>query len=329
MITTHTLESLQDRKKPIVLAAGFFDGVHMGHQSVLQEARQQADAVEGEAWVLTFETHPLKVLRPEVAPRMLTSPTHKTALLRQAGMHGVLLLPFTKALASTSAEAFCQWLFHCAPSLRSVVIGDNWRFGSKAKGTPAFLAAQGEERGIEVTVMPPIRHGDQPVSSTRIRQAVVEGNLVEAETMLGRPYSVLGTVVHGQKIGRVLGYPSANLDPHNEVLPPLGIYAVQARIGNTFHDGALSYGTRPTFDKNDDVSAVVELHLLDFSGDLYDQDVEAYFIRHLRDEWRFATVEELQTQISEDIRQTRAVLETNGLTDTHRQTLCQGWGSPS
>ncbi len=328
MIIINALEGLQARSKPILLAAGFFDGLHLGHRRVLDHALACARRVDGEVWVLSFDIHPLKVLKPERAPLLLTSTEHKLALMRQVGIDGCVLLPFSRALAATSAEAFVQRLLDGAPTLRAVVVGENWRFGAGAKGTPALLAGRAVGAGVAVTTIPPYLHAGEVVSSSRIRHLVTSGDLASAAAMLGRPFSVLGTVVHGRAIGRTMGYPSANIDPHNEALPPLGVYAVQARVGDRFHAGALNFGTRPTFEKDAAVPPLLELHLLDFSGCLYAQDIEAFFIERLRDEWYFATIAELKAQIDDDVARTRRVLAASGLSAEQKQMLCRGWEQP-
>ncbi len=325
MIVTRQLHDLQSRVKPIVLAAGFFDGVHIGHQSVIRTAIQKAHACEGESWVMTFDPHPMKVLNPQRAPRMLTATEHKLSLLRAHGVDGCIVLPFTKELAATDAKAFSDWLFHCAPSLCSVVVGENWRFGARAAGTPALLAEYGKSAGVTVQTIPPVRHGDETISSTRIREAIQHGGLQTAACMLGRPPGVLGTVIPGRAIGRTLGFPSANLDPHNEALPPLGVYAVEARIGNQFYPGALSYGTRPTFEQIGTTSTpLLELHVIDFSGSLYNTRIEAFFLKHLRDEWTFDSVEDLKVRIAQDVEESRLVVRQSGMPATLKAFLLAG-----
>ena len=325
MITTENLHDLQIREKPIMLAAGFFDGVHLGHQSVIAHAIQSAQAQDGEAWVMTFAPHPMKVLKPEIAPLMLTSLEHKLALLEAHGVDGTIILPFTRELAATSPVDFANWLFHCAPSLTQVVVGENWRFGSRAAGTPDLLAEFGRDAGVSVHTMPPVMYRDAPISSTRIRDAIQSGELETAAAMLGRPPGILGTVIPGRAVGRTLGFPSANLDPHNEVLPPQGIYAVEARIGDQFHAGALSYGTRPTFDGNDPgIPPVIELHLIDFDGTIYGKNIETFLLTKLRDQWHFENVESLTAQIAKDVEQTRAIINTRGMSPEHKAFLRNG-----
>jgi riboflavin kinase/FMN adenylyltransferase len=319
------LQELRDQAKPITLAAGFFDGVHRGHRRIIEQAKHSAHANGGEAWVLTFDRHPLKILRPEAAPLMLTSTAHKLALICDCEVDGCIVLPFTREFAATPPADFAAWLFHCAPTLSEIVVGENWRFGAGGAGTPELLRQHGPEEGLTVTTLPPVLDTEETISSTRIRMAIMRGELDHAAKMLGRPVSVLGTVVHGQAIGRKLGYPSANIDPHNEALPPLGVYAVQALVDGKLHDGVMNFGTRPTFEKNMAVPPILELHLLDFEGSIYDDDIEAYFIAHLRDEWYFATIDELTDQIADDVRATREILKTKGLDAETQATLCSAW----
>ncbi|MBT3191144.1 MAG: bifunctional riboflavin kinase/FAD synthetase [Verrucomicrobia bacterium] len=319
------LSGLREHGKPITVAAGFFDGVHCGHRSVIEYAKDSARKHGGEAWILTFDQHPLKVVRPEIAPLMLTSTEHKVALLETCGVDGCILLPFTHEFATTPATEFAAWLLHCAPTLSEVVVGENWRFGADAGGTPALLRELGGEAGLTVTTLPPVVADGDTISSTRIRMEIMKGNLDHAAAMLGRPVSVLGTVVHGRAIGRTLGFPSANIDPHNEALPPLGVYAVQALVNNRFYDGVMNFGTRPTFDKEKTRTAILELHLLDFEGSIYDDSIEAYFIQQLRDEWYFATINELTDQITKDVEDAREILKSGGLSAETRTALAQAW----
>jgi riboflavin kinase/FMN adenylyltransferase len=325
MKITHDLSALRTRSRPIVLAAGFFDGVHNGHRAIFRQAIESARECDGEAWVLTFDTHPQKILKPEKAPLLLTSTPHKLALIKSCNLDGCVVLPFSHELAEKTPDEFAAWLFHCAPSLTEIVVGNNWRFGAKGAGTPELLRALGEAENLKVTSLSPVLDQGKPISSTRIRLAVTHGELDNAARMLGRPVSVLGTVVPGRAIGRKLGYPSANIDPHNEALPPLGVYVVQAMVHGKFYDGVMNFGTRPTFDKDKAVPPILELHLLNFSGSLYDEDVEAYFLKRLRDEWYFATVDELTNQIALDIEAAKNALETVGLSDSVKSELMKAW----
>ncbi len=316
-----SLADMRNEDIPVTLAAGFFDGVHAGHRRVIGTAVKQARQAGGRAWVMTFDTHPMQVLRPELAPRLLTSLQHKLRLIDACGVDGCLLLPFTRDLARQSAQDFASQLFRGVPGLRGVVVGGNWRFGHKAAGTPELLAELGADAGVQVITIPAVCHAGQTVSSTRIRETITAGDLDTAAEMLGRPYSVLGTVVGGRRLGRQLGFPSANLDPHNEALPPFGIYAALAPLDGVLHEAVLNYGTCPTIDPSPEAPPTLELHLLDFSGDLYGRDVEACFIAYLRPEERYATHDELKTQIGRDIESARGLLQTAPLTKKLKESL--------
>jgi riboflavin kinase / FMN adenylyltransferase len=295
-------------RRPIVMAAGFFDGLHRGHQRVLSKTLKRARDLGGQAWVLTFDIHPLKLLRPEVAPRMLTSTGHKLMLFESLGVDGCLLLPFTRRLADMEPAAFVDWLCGAAPALRELHVGRNWRFGKREAGNVALLRRLGLRRNFSVSAATPVRLGGKTVSSTRIRDAILGGRLGEATRMLGRPFSVLGTVVPGRQVGRQLGFPTANLQPHNEVLPPCGVYAVRARLGHRMLDGVASYGTRPTFESPSGAPPVLELHLLDFRGNVYGKQIEIFFVARLRAERRFASTQKLCEQMTRDVACAREVL---------------------
>ncbi len=305
------LHSFSDYDCPIVLAAGFFDGVHRGHCAILDYAATAARRMKGEAWVLTFDVHPLKILNPDVAPLMITSTRHKLSLMKERGLTGALLLPFSRELAEMPPKNFASELFQNIPTLSEIVTGENWRFGAGGKGTPRLLQEVATPSQVKISALSPVLNGNLPISSTRIRTAIQQGNLEQATAMLGRPPSVLGTVIHGHAIGRTLGFPSANIDPHNEALPPLGVYAVRARVRNKVYDGVLNFGTRPTFqrEKGQRVPPVLELHLINFNGCLYDEDIEAEFIAHIRDEWYFSSTEELIAQIKKDVQQASTILQ--------------------
>lgn len=297
----HYLCCLKPERQPIVLAIGFFDGVHRGHRAVIEKTLARAKEVRGQAWVLTFDPHPMKVLNPTGAPPLLTSTRHKLEILSQSGLTGVVVMPFTRRLADLSPEGFVDRLKVCTPTLVEVLVGENWRFGRHGLGTPAVLARLCRPMKIRVRVIRPVRQARRPVSSTRVRQEVVQGHLCAAEMLLGRPFSVLGTVVHGRGIGHKIGFPTANLDPHGEALPPFGVYAVQARLGGKLRDGVLSIGVRPTFPCRGKAKPCFELHLPGIHRNLYGMDIEVIFRAKLRNERRFASVGALKRQIVRDI----------------------------
>lgn len=301
-----TLEAPQLRGYPLVFAAGAFDGVHRGHQAVLAEARRVAREKGGQAWALTFDPHPLKILRPDRAPALLTSTPHRLQLLSQSGIEGIVLLPFSREFAEQSPEEFVRAIRRATPALAAVVVGENWHFGKAARGDVRLLKEFGRELGFEAIAVPPIEWNGAPISSTRIRRAVAEGDLAAAEQMLGRPFSVLGTVIHGIKLGRRLGYPTANLDPHNEARPPPGIYACRARVGNDVYPAAAFLAAAP--DPRKGPPDLIEVHLLDVELDLYGKDIEVEFIARLREERAFESQEALIAQIARDIEAARAAL---------------------
>ena len=303
------LSLLKKERRPIVLAAGFFDGLHRGHKRVIAKTITAAERIGGAAWVLTFDEHPIKVLRPSSAPLLLTSNRHKLRLLRTLGVDGCLLLPFTRRFASLEPEAFVELLAGATSMLRRVLVGDGWRFGRKERGDAVMLKKLAGRFHIKVTpVEPVLRHG-RAVSSTRIREEVARGNLKEAGLMLGRPFSILGTVVGGRAIGRKIGFPTANLETFNEVLPPFGVYAVRTEIGGRFSDGVVNIGVRPTFKGSGGKKATIEAHLLGLNRNLYGREVEVFFIKKLRDEKKFASADDLRKQIEKDVKNARKALE--------------------
>ena len=322
MKVVRKLSGLHRNKRPICLAVGFFDGVHLGHQEVLARTLRQARAIGGEAWAMTFDPHPLKILTPGTAPRLLTDTRHKLRLLDQFGMDGCLLIPFSRAFAATPAPEFLTLLENGIPTLHTLFMGHDWRFGHKGLGDRALMEIWARPRGIRIRQVGAVRRGGLPVSSTRIREAIVSGDLAAATTMLGRPYSMLGTVVPGKRIGRTLGYPTANLDSGNEATPPTGIYAVQSIIGRTTCPGVASYGYHPTVGRA--ASPLLEIHLLDRRGTLYRREIEVFFMSRLRAERKFASLEALVRQIGRDVTAARQVLASRATKNSWLRTL-QRW----
>ena len=301
------LACLRGQRRPVLLAAGFFDGVHRGHQAIIRKIVSAARRERGAAWVMTFDTHPRKVLFPLAAPRLLTSTPHKLRLLKALGVHGCIVIPFTRSLAQREPQAFIAMLALAAPALRQIVIGRNWTFGRQGRGTPAMLKALAPCFGFKITVIPPVRWHGTVVSSTRIRTAVLAGRLAEAAGMLGRPFSLLGTVMHGHGLGRKLGIPTANLNPHNEVAPPDGVYIVRARWDGVDYPGIVNLGVRPTLAlPKERPTRVLELHLFGLRRNLYGKAIEVTFLKKLRRERVFPSLEALQRQIRKDIERAQA-----------------------
>lgn len=308
-ILTHA-DPFRELPGPIVLAAGFFDGIHKGHQSVLLDAIRRAREINGQAWALTFDRHPLSVLSPDKAPAMLSTREERLEHFAALGMDGVLMLPFTRQLAALEPEAFVQRLCRPTPTvthgLSEIRCGANWRFGAYASGTPELLAKFGERYGFHVVIVSYARYQGEEISSTRIRQAIRDGALRHATAMLGRPYSVQGTVVHGYHRGTKLGFPTANLKINAEVLPPDGIYATLATLSGKTYPAVSNLGINPTF-RGAHEQHVLETHVLDYTGgDLYAQPLRVAFVAGLRDEIKFDTEKALVEQIGRDCEAARA-----------------------
>jgi riboflavin kinase / FMN adenylyltransferase len=310
---------------PSVVTVGMFDGVHRGHRALLDRVAAEAAARGLPAGAVTFDRHPLEVLRPDAKPPLLTTLDRKVALLGAAGMDFVLVLAFTEELSQVSAEAFAEDYLLDGVGARAIVVGENFRFGHKAAGDPALLAELARPRGVEVVAVPLHADGGEPVSSTRVRAELARGHVRAAATSLGRPYAVEGMVVRGDgRGGRQLGIPTANLDVADDLaLPANGVYAghLTEEPAGTDRPGhplgvprtppalpaAVSVGVNPQFHTS---GLRVEAHVLDFDGDLLGREVSVSFEHRLRDEAAFATVEELVAQIHEDIRQARRLLQS-------------------
>jgi riboflavin kinase/FMN adenylyltransferase len=257
--------------------------------------------------MVSFDPHPNVVLRPDAAPSMLMTIAQKCDHARLAGIDGCLTLPFSKDVAQQTPEGFVAQLREQMPTLQHIAVGAQWRFGHRRSGTLQTLTDLGRQHGFSVEGVEAALHGDTPISSTRIRAAVVEGQLDEAESMLGRPFSVRGRVVEGQRLGRTLGYPTANLDLADGIRPPQGIYAARATVAGKLHDGVVSYGRRPTVaDANAD--PVMEVHLFGYEGDLYGLEVELYFEKFIRSEQKFDGLEGLRTRIAADCEEAQGML---------------------
>jgi len=316
------MSGLSGHKRPVCLAVGFFDGVHLGHQEVLRQTLARAQAIGGEAWAMTFDPHPLKILTPDSAPLLLTDTRHKLELLRHFGLDGCILVPFNRRFAATPAEVFLKSLERGIPSLHTLFMGDDWRFGHKGRGDIAMLRAWAKPRGITVRRVPSVQYRKKPVSSTRIRAAVTTGRLSEAAALLGRPFSILGTVVPGNRIGRKLGFPTANLDPHNEASPPMGVYAAQAIVNRRAFLGVVSFGHHPTVARVS--QPVLELHLLDTRMNLYRRRIEVFLLHRLRAEKKFPDLAALKGQIARDVQAARRVLATAAMKNCWIKAL-QRW----
>lgn len=295
----------QDGDAPVVLTIGNFDGVHRGHVALLDEVRSVATAAGAQTAVLTFHPHPRCVLDPPHCPSTLTTVAEKQDLLGRYGIDRLVVLGFTRAVSGWGAEQFCDLLV-AAFDLRALVVGYDFVLGHKRQGDIAFLRDYGERHGIQVVQVGEVRSDTGAVSSSRIRDLVTVGDVAAAAPLLGRPYFMDARVEHGEEVGRHLGFPTANLSIAAEkCLPEPGVYAMWVRVDDAWHMAATNVGYRPTFGGD---RLTVEAFLLDFSADLYDREVRAVFVERLREERKYATIDELVAQIGRDVEQVRSLL---------------------
>lgn len=284
--------------KGAAVCLGNFDGVHLGHQALLRTAQAQ-----GRAAAFTFDPHPAKVLQPELGPHLITTRGRKLQLLAEAGAHDVVIQPFSLEFAKTPPERFESDLFD-ALGVGHAVVGADFTYGAKRAGSVKTLIAAAQGRGARVHVVEPVTIDGIVVSSTRVRQFVLEGRVGAAAQLLGRPFDLEGVVVTGQGRGRGIGFPTANVDTPNELRPAPGVYAVRALVDGTteWKGGAANIGVKPTFGGG---AVTIEVHLFDFSGDLYGKSLRVQFLDRLRAEQRFASAQELAQQIARDLEHAR------------------------
>jgi riboflavin kinase/FMN adenylyltransferase len=290
-----------------VVTVGTFDGVHRGHWEVLQETRRRAEADGRRSVLATFHPHPLRIVRPDAAPSLLTTPLEKEEILAESGLDYAVFLSFTRALAGYSPERFVREILLERLHLRRLVIGYDHGLGKGRSGDVNELRRIGEQLGFEVHVVPAVNIDGQAISSSSIRRALQRGDVVAAAAGLGRPYSFRGPVIRGDGRGRRLGFPTANIEAPSpdKLLPREGIYAVRAYAAGQARAGVLHLGPRPVFQ---DAPPSIEVHLFDFDGDLYGDEVRVDFCERLRDIHAFASVEGLIAAIRADCEAARAVL---------------------
>lgn len=294
-----SLDELRALHSPVHWAMGFFDGVHRGHRRVIESASTPG-ALRG---VFTFAEHPLALLWPEIQPKLLTPDAElKAELMRELGVDVLLCLPFTRRIAALSPGEFLDGLRAACP-IAGISVGNNWRFGRDGAGDTDFVQEYAARHGIRACVQPLLEQDGETVCSSRIRSALAAGRLAECEEMLGRPFSICGSVEHGQHLARQLGFPTANITlPSNAALPPFGVYAVTCRIGGTILRGMANIGLRPTIDEMEKPIRL-EAHFVNWSGDLYGKRLEISLTRFIRPELRFDGIESLRKQIALDLAQ--------------------------
>lgn len=289
----------------LTLTIGSFDGVHRGHRCILEQVIARTRQRQGSAGVLTFRPHPRQVFSPGHAPNLLTPDAKKLALLQEAGIDAVYLMPFDAKTASMPPEAFVREVIVERCHAEAVIVGHDFRFGHRAEGDYGFLVEAGKRHGFEAAQVPALLLDGERVSSTVIRERILEGDLRQAEKLLGRRYSIVGEVVQGRGIGRGLGFPTANIRPLHSAVPPHGVYAAKALLPGREAMAAVNIGIAPTI-RHEDIT--IEAYLLDFEADIAGQGIELVFHERLRPERKFESRDALVRQIRADVEEVRKVL---------------------
>jgi riboflavin kinase/FMN adenylyltransferase len=296
----HAANELKPAGRKVCLAIGFFDGVHLGHQQIIRQTITDARQHEAIALVITFDQHPNTVVAPNRVPPLIYSLPRKLRAIESLGADTLLLIHFDKAFSEQTGEGFIRGVARDLGHVQSLCVGANFVFGHKRSGNVDLLRRLGAELKFVVHGMAAVSLDGRAVSSTRIREAIRAGDLDGVSQMLGRAYSLAGTVVRGDGLGHQLGFPTANLDAAGLALPPHGVYAVHAETGGKTYRAVLNIGLRPTL-QNPNPQLRVEAHLMDFGGELYGQELEVAFVDKLRGETKFPSLAELRQQIARDI----------------------------
>ena len=303
------LENISQPFKNAVITIGNFDGVHIGHQALFHEVIEKADAIDGTSIAMTFDPHPIRVLQKNNNPPLITLHEQKTELIERSGMEVLICIPFTKEFASLTAEDFIKNLLVDKIGMKAIIVGGDYTFGKNREGNLAVLKSFASQLGYEVIVADWIKAAQNVsdrISSTKIRELVMAGNIEPASKMLGRHYQIRGRVVKGRdRGGKLLGIPTANINLQDELCPKIGIYAVTVEYNNRIYKGVANIGYSPTFDDNE---FTVEVHLLDFTENIYDEKIRVNFIERIRDEKKFADISELKEQINQDIKAADKIL---------------------
>ncbi|NLD39375.1 MAG: bifunctional riboflavin kinase/FAD synthetase [Desulfatiglans sp.] len=293
-----------------VLTIGNFDGVHKGHLALFDRVKRLARGINGQSVVMTFEPHPLKVVRHRNEPRLITPLEDKIRLILASGIDVILCLPFTLEFAAITANDFVEGILVKKIGIKEIVVGYDYSFGSGRKGNIELLKKMGDELGFRVHVVEPVYLNDTLVSSTSIRNLIRAGDLAEAKRLLGRDHQITGIVKTGMgRGGSLLGFPTANLAPYKEIIPGTGVYAVRVIIKDREYNGVCNIGVNPTFNGE---SLSIETHILDFSGDIVGEKLAIRFVDRLRDEKKYSSKDELVRQIEKDVINARKILEVNG-----------------
>ena len=294
-------KEFKDRAIGSVVTIGVFDGVHVGHAAIIKRVVDSARRARLSSVVVTFDPHPLKVLRSGCRIPSLISLKHRIMLIEELGADILIIVKFSRSFSKMPPEKFVKNILVDKLHAKEIYVGENFYFGKGAIAGAANLRRFSSRYAFKITTLRPIKKSGHIVSSSLIRESILNGKLRKAAKLLGRPISVFGTVVRGSGIARGLGCPTANINPHHEVIPPRGVYAVRARLGKKMLSGIVNIGFRPTFYGPRDEEPTVEVHLFDFKGNIYNRDIEVYFVKRIRDERKFRSKEALVKQITADM----------------------------
>jgi riboflavin kinase / FMN adenylyltransferase len=305
MIIIRSIDDIPARLPNPVITVGNFDGVHRGHQEIFRRLRSAAAQHEGVSVVVTFEPHPLKVLFPERDFRLITTYAEKERLIEESGIDYLINIPFTRDFADIRAADFVRGILVERIGMKGLIIGYDYAFGKNREGDAVLLRRLGDEMDFFVDELDQVGDGDTGFSSSMVRERILAGDVGGVVPLLGRYFSVGGIVVHGFHRGKQLGFPTANIAAEEDLLPAPGVYAVKVADNGRVHDGACNIGDNPTFHG---IRTTVEVHLLDFDGDLYGKRLRVYFIERTRDEREFANVEALKEAIGHDVARCREAL---------------------
>ena len=287
-------------QRPTVLTLGVFDGLHLGHQLIMQTVVERAKVVNAVPTAITFDPHPRAVLHPETAPPLLQTLDQRLANFEVLGIEQAIVIPFTAEFASTPAEEFLSNILHDRLQAKEVYLGKGFAFGRSRGGNIELLKRMSGELGFFADEVPEVQLRGHRISSSEIRKLLAAGRVNLARRMLGRPYGVEGVVVRGNRRGHTIGFPTANLKPHNRVIPKFGVYATAPLVNGTWRRSITNIGVRPTFETQAEPS--IETYLFDFDSDLYGDVLRVRFLHRIRDERKFNGIEELKAQIEKDTR---------------------------
>ena len=302
------LKALKRQAKGSIVTVGVFDGLHIGHRTIIRKVVTAARKAKLASVVVTFDPHPAKILKSAQKAPSLISLKHRIRLIEELGIDILLVVKFTAPFSRLTPEKFVKNILVDKFRMKEIYTGENFYFGKGAAAGIEMLRGTSRRYGFKVTTVNPIRALGHIVSSSLIRQLILQGSLGEAARLLSRPVSVFGTVVKGSGVARGLGCPTANINPHHEVVPPRGVYAVKERVGKRELRGILNIGFRPTFYGSRDEEPTIEVHIFDFKGNLYNKDIEVCFVKKIRDERKFESAAALIEQIKRDMKAAQRIL---------------------